>query len=520
MTKKLSSLYDKRYEPRHETLEALVIEAPMVGGHSTGWIKAVVAGVAGVPVRVPTDMRVAIAPYDTLEVRNMGTAAAADYQMVGRIAGDRANSDTFVFSQPTTILDQTYPAGDILLGSTLPGWSNWWYQFVEGRWVIRQGLVMHGAIGNLTNLYGYPLEMDLGHAASMSGTEAEAAPPDYGVVFGEYGTAEDEKVYLTMDPTHGFRIMRHITRMAQIYPTGVAAFGEYCKAEIVIDPVKLEIDFLVNCESIFKVTPGNITVTGRLFVGRWEGPHAGMFERAVEDVEGSGVSTKSYHMEAVDLNNVPVFSAGALDGDDPDEAWCNIGREGYPRIHFESVTGFDRKLPIVDAALLSGTPDLTRFNITGLSAVATVRVVDSLDGLTGSEGNLILLRKGGDSGALYVWTRWGPEPVGGFHASGPHDHTDEEGEQLAQANTHQTPDTDAATSSLHHTLGTGATQAAAGDHVHSLLPRIETDTTTEVAGDKLIVANKPTAMTVNLLPATGSGRVLYIKNIGFAEWNG
>lgn len=44
--------------------------------------------------------------------------------------------------------------------------------------------------------------------------------------------------------------------------------------------------------------------------------------------------------------------------------------------------------------------------------------------------------------------------------------------------------------------------------------RIETATTTEVAGDQLIVANKPTAMTVNLLAATGSGRVLHIKNIG------
>jgi len=36
--------------------------------------------------------------------------------------------------------------------------------------------------------------------------------------------------------------------------------------------------------------------------------------------------------------------------------------------------------------------------------------------------------------------------------------------KLAQANTHQSPDTDAAASSLHHTLGTGATQAAAGNH--------------------------------------------------------
>lgn len=38
------------------------------------------------------------------------------------------------------------------------------------------------------------------------------------------------------------------------------------------------------------------------------------------------------------------------------------------------------------------------------------------------------------------------------------------GGTLAQANTHGTPDTDAATSSLHHTIGTGATQATPGTH--------------------------------------------------------
>jgi hypothetical protein len=36
-----------------------------------------------------------------------------------------------------------------------------------------------------------------------------------------------------------------------------------------------------------------------------------------------------------------------------------------------------------------------------------------------------------------------------------------------QANTHGSPDTDAAPTSLHHTLGTGANQAAAGNHTHS-----------------------------------------------------
>lgn len=48
-----------------------------------------------------------------------------------------------------------------------------------------------------------------------------------------------------------------------------------------------------------------------------------------------------------------------------------------------------------------------------------------------------------------------------------HDHSGTtEGDKLAQANTHESPDTDAATSSLHHTIGASATQAAAGNHTH------------------------------------------------------
>jgi hypothetical protein len=47
-----------------------------------------------------------------------------------------------------------------------------------------------------------------------------------------------------------------------------------------------------------------------------------------------------------------------------------------------------------------------------------------------------------------------------------HDHS---GNKLAQANTHETADTDSATSSLHHTIGTSATQAAAGNHAHATM---------------------------------------------------
>jgi hypothetical protein len=39
--------------------------------------------------------------------------------------------------------------------------------------------------------------------------------------------------------------------------------------------------------------------------------------------------------------------------------------------------------------------------------------------------------------------------------------------QLSQANTHQSPDTDTASSSLHHTIGPGSNQAASGSHLHA-----------------------------------------------------
>ena len=52
-----------------------------------------------------------------------------------------------------------------------------------------------------------------------------------------------------------------------------------------------------------------------------------------------------------------------------------------------------------------------------------------------------------------------------------HDHSGSasnpsKGPKLAQANTHQNADTDAGLASIHHTLGTGQFQAAAGNHTH------------------------------------------------------
>lgn len=59
-----------------------------------------------------------------------------------------------------------------------------------------------------------------------------------------------------------------------------------------------------------------------------------------------------------------------------------------------------------------------------------------------------------------------------------HDHAGITGgtARLLQMNTHQSPDTDSSTSSIHHSLGSGATQAAQGNHGHQALPELITGT--------------------------------------------
>ena len=80
---------------------------------------------------------------------------------------------------------------------------------------------MHGAIGNLDDLYDY-------------------ASVEYGTVFGEY---EAGHVWLAMDPTNGFRIMLYDKRTFQANPSGVTSFGAENETEIEIDPSAQTIAF-------------------------------------------------------------------------------------------------------------------------------------------------------------------------------------------------------------------------------------------------------------------------------------
>lgn len=74
-----------------------------------------------------------------------------------------------------------------------------------------------------------------------------------------------------------------------------------------------------------------------------------------------------------------------------------------------------------------------------------------------------------------------------------HDGTTRNGPKLAQVNTHQTPDTDTAATALHHTIGTGANQGAAGNHTHGapVVWPVHSIFITEIAGDPNSVHGLP-----------------------------
>jgi hypothetical protein len=92
------------------------------------------------------------------------------------------------------------------------------------------------------------------------------------------------------------------------------------------------------------------------------------------------------------------------------------------------------------------------------------------------------------------------------------------GSKLAQANTHESADTDSATSSLHHTIGTTATTAAAGNHAHSgtYQPASATiiDAVTEIAEPASDVT--ATGLRESIIPgeSVAFGNLLYLKSDG------
>lgn len=91
-----------------------------------------------------------------------------------------------------------------------------------------------------------------------------------------------------------------------------------------------------------------------------------------------------------------------------------------------------------------------------------------------------------------------------------HDGTTRQGPKLTQANTHQTPDTDTDVTAIHHTIGTGANQGAAGNHSHTVsnVWPVGAIFITEVAGNPASAPHSLpgtwTAITGSFLVAAGS----------------
>lgn len=100
---------------------------------------------------------------------------------------------------------------------------------------------------------------------------------------------------------------------------------------------------------------GWLQVFGQLFVGRISGPRVGLGNYR------NDFNLPSYVFEVVDKENMPFISFGAVDSADVAAIWGQLGYfatadyQLLPRIHFETVAGYGRKIPLVDAALLNGT---------------------------------------------------------------------------------------------------------------------------------------------------------------------
>jgi hypothetical protein len=97
---------------------------------------------------------------------------------------------------------------------------------------------------------------------------------------------------------------------------------------------------------------------------------------------------------------------------------------------------------------------------------------------------------------------------------------------FTQANSHASADTDTATTALHHTLGTGANQAAAGNHTHNLTfaltsfsrqgtlgtstgtQRLPIEASYTIVGTRVMVGTAPTGASI-LVDVNKNGTTVY-----------
>ena len=115
-----------------------------------------------------------------------------------------------------------YRAGDQYLGA-LTG-PNWWFRYDLGVFMLRNGTITHGALGNLNGCYDYQ-------------------QTTYGSAF---GLDQPGAPWLAMDETNGFRIMKYKTRVFHVDMAGNAAFGYAGQSEVKINPGESLISFVVD----------------------------------------------------------------------------------------------------------------------------------------------------------------------------------------------------------------------------------------------------------------------------------
>jgi hypothetical protein len=108
----------------------------------------------------------------------------------------------------------------------------------------------------------------------------------------------------------------------------------------------------------------------------------------------------------------------------------------------------------------------------GVIGTGATGAPDSADYLVGTanaglSGEIVVgTTPGGELGGTWASPTVDATHSGSAHHTEDHDHDGSPTQKLAQANTHQSADTDSADGALHHTLGTAATNAAKGNHSH------------------------------------------------------
>ncbi len=225
---------------------------------------------------------------------------------------------------------------------------------------------------------------------------------------------------------------------------------------------------------------------------------------AVHGVSGSVVGTtdaqaltnKTISGSANSLSNIPSSAIAGVTGD-------IVGTTATQTLTSKTITGGTVNPTTlqqggVQAVTISDAQTLTNKTISGssntLSAIPQNAIVGVSGTLVDTTSTQTLTNK-----TLTIPTLSSPTISSFTNANHTHG-SGNGGGVLTQANTHQSPDTDTATTSLHHTIGTGAFQAAAGNHNHS---------TTSV----------PVAKIFNSADQTIANNTITIASLGGTEFN-